>query len=213
MSSLTFSESTIDALLAEVDQCSLPGAAIGIAIGGKPVYRKGFGLASLELPAVLSPSIRMRIYSITRHFTCLAYVLLCEDGKAGIDDPIGKHLPELHPVARDVSVRHLMTNTSGLRDAEDILWQFNGTGRNVTVAELLSLYRDIDDMNFPPGTQWTYNNGGFVLLTAAVERIAGMSMEEILRHPPYFRPGGYARYAAATIRHGLCVQQCRHAHE
>src|SRR5438128_1835507 len=112
----SFDEKKIDAVFADLNQCHLPGAAVGIAIGGKPVYRKGFGLANMELSVVLSPSIRMRIYSTTKHFTCLAYMLLCEDGKAGIDDPIGKHLPELHPVSRNVTVRQLMGNISGLRD-------------------------------------------------------------------------------------------------
>jgi CubicO group peptidase (beta-lactamase class C family) len=178
---LTFSEPAIDAIFGEVDQCHLPGCAVGIAIGGKPVYRRGIGLANMELPVVLSPSIRMRIYSITKHFTCFAYMLLCEDGKASIDDLLGKHLPEVHAVARNVTIRQLMTNTSGLRDANDVLWQFNGTGRNVTVTDLVSMYRDMDDMNFAPGTHWTYNNGGFVLLTAVVERIAGMPIEDVLR--------------------------------
>src|SRR5690348_15955854 len=68
----------VDAILAGVDQCRLPGAAVGIAIGGKPVYRRGFGLANMELPVVLSPTIRMRIGSISKHFTSLAYMLLCE---------------------------------------------------------------------------------------------------------------------------------------
>jgi D-aminopeptidase len=105
-------EKRIDAIFAVVDQCHLPGAAVGIAIDGKPVYRKGFGLANMELPFVLSPSVRMRIYSTTKHFACLAYMLLCEEGRAGIDDPIGKYLPELHPVSRNATMRQLMGHTS-----------------------------------------------------------------------------------------------------
>ena len=68
----------------------LAGTAVGISINGKPVYRKGFGLANMELPITLSPSMRMRIHSTTKHFACLAYLLLCKDGKAGIDDELGK---------------------------------------------------------------------------------------------------------------------------
>src|SRR5262249_19681191 len=129
--SVSFQEEKIDAIFAEIDQCRLPGAAVGIAIGGRPVYRKGFGLASMELPVVLTPTIRMRIHFTTKHFTCLAYLLSCEDGKAGIDDPIGKFLPELHPVSRGVTMRQLMGHTGGLRDAHDINWQFSGIGRPV----------------------------------------------------------------------------------
>jgi D-aminopeptidase len=176
-----FDEKRIDAMFAEIDQCQLPGAAVGIAVGGKPVYRKGFGLANMELPVVLSPSIRMRIHSTSKHFTCLAYMLLCEEGKAAIDDPIGKVLPELHPVTRRVSMRQLMGNVSGIRDVCDIRWQFSGTESQIPSAELLSLYRDINDVNFEPETRWAYNNGGFQLLSAAVEHITGQLLEEVLR--------------------------------
>jgi D-aminopeptidase len=178
---LAFEETKIDAIFAELDQCQFPGAAVGIAIGGRPVYRKGFGLASMELPVLLSPSMRMRIYSTTKHFTCLAYMLLCEEGKAGIDDPIGKALPELHPVTRRVTMRQLMGNISGIRDVCDIRWQFSGTERSISSGELLSLYKEIDDVNFEPQTRWVYNNGGFQLLSTAVERITGQPFEDVLR--------------------------------
>src|ERR1043165_2564097 len=107
---VTIDQTRIDALFSDLDQCQLPGAAVGIAVGGKPVYRKGFGLASLELPIVLSPSMRMRIGSTTKHFTALAYLLLCESGLAVLDDPLGKHIPELHPVTHAVTMRQLMGN-------------------------------------------------------------------------------------------------------
>src|SRR5262249_45341936 len=90
-----FDAGKIDRIFAGLDQCHLPGAAVGIAVDGKPIYRKGFGLASMELPIVLSPTIRMRIYSTSKHFTCLAYMLLCEEGKAAIDERLGTYLPEL----------------------------------------------------------------------------------------------------------------------
>ena len=176
-----FDGSKIDALFADLDQGSGPGAAVGIAIGGKPVYRKGYGLASMELPVVLSPSIRMRIGSTTKHFTALAYMLLCEEGKAGIDDPLGKYLPELNPVTHTVTTRQLMTNTSGLRDTCDIRVHLQGKmGRRATRADLVSLYRDIDDVHAVPGSAWIYNNGGWVLLTAVIERLTGQPFEEAM---------------------------------
>lgn len=176
-----FDEKKIDAIFADINQCHLPGAAVGIAIGGKPVYRKGFGLASIELPVVLSPSIRMRIYSITKHFTCFAYLLLCEEGRVGIDDPLGKYFPEFHPVSHKVTMRQLMGNVGGLRDPKDIWWQFSGIQRDVAIAELLSLHRDIDDVDFAPGTSFGYNNGGFMLLTAVIEKVTGQRLEDVFR--------------------------------
>jgi D-aminopeptidase len=84
MHAVSFDEQTVDAIFSAVDQCRLPGAAVGIAIHRKPVYRKGFGLAALELPVLLSPSIRMRIGSTSKHFVALAYLLLCE-ASAGVE--------------------------------------------------------------------------------------------------------------------------------
>jgi D-aminopeptidase len=186
---VAFDEKKVDAIVALLDQCHEPGAAVGIAIAGRPVYAKGFGLASIDLPVVLSPSMRMRIGSSSKHFTCLAYLLLCEEGFARLDDPIRRWLPELHPITHGVTVRQLMGNTSGLRDAFDLIWQFSGEGRPISSAEVLAYYRDIADVNFAPGTAWAYNNGGFLILTAITERIAGKKLEEVLRER-IFQPVG-----------------------
>lgn len=184
-----FDEAKIDAIFAELDQGALPGAAVGVAIGGTPVYRKGFGLASMELPVVLSPSIRIRIGSTSKHFTSLAYLLLCEDGLADIDDAVGKHLPELHPVAHPVTMRQLMGHTGGLRDPYDICRQFNGYMPMVTSDELVAFYEDLDDVNAAPGTTWSYSNGGYELLRSVIERIAGQPLEEVLLER-IFKPVG-----------------------
>jgi len=177
---VSFDESKVDAIFAGVDQSRLPGVAAGIAIDGKPVYRKGFGLANIELPIGLSSTTRMRIFSATKQFTCLAYLLLCERGCARIDDPIGKYLPELHAASRGATIRQLMGHIGGLRDSKDISLQFSGTGRPVRSADLLAFYEHIDDVNFSPGTSWCYNNGGYLMLTVAIERIARQPFEQVL---------------------------------
>jgi D-aminopeptidase len=177
----TVDEKAIDAIFATVNQYQLPGVAVGIAIDGVPVYRKGFGLASLELPVALTPSIRMRIGSTSKHFTSLVYLLLCEEGLASLEDPIGRHIPELHESARGVTVRQLMAHTSGLRDVFDLAMQFNGHGHPITAEELFAYYRTVDDVGFSPQTSWSYNNGGYLLLSMAIERISGQSLEDALR--------------------------------
>lgn len=178
---LYFNEGSIDKIFADLEGSSKPGVAVGIAIDGKPVYRKGFGLASFELPVSLSPSIRMRIGSITKQFTALAYALLCERGLATLDDPIGLYLPELHPISREATVRQVLSNTSGLRDATDYIIQSKSLdGKPISTETLLSIYRDIDDTNFPAGTSWMYNNGGFVLVSIIIERLTGKPLEECL---------------------------------
>jgi D-aminopeptidase len=185
---IQFAEERIDAIFAALDQSRLPGAVVGIAINGKPVYRKGFGLASMELPMVLTPATRMRIASTTKHFTALCYLLLCEKGKAGIDDSVGRFLPDLHPVTHRVTARQLMANISGLHDSHDICWNFSGTP-HISTTDLVSLYRDIDSVNAEPGAAWIYNNGGWSILTTIIERITGQPLEDALRES-IFEPIG-----------------------
>lgn len=182
-------ETVIDAIFRDIDQSHLPGAAVGIAVGGVPVYGRGFGLASMAMPDALTTQTKMRVYSITKHLTCLAYLLLCEEGKAGIEDPVAKYLPELHPSTHRVTMRHLMSNTSGLRDACDIRWFFSGIERTVCSRDILEMYRDIADVNFPPGNAWCYNNGGFHILSAVIERIEDQRLEDIFRRR-LFEPAG-----------------------
>jgi CubicO group peptidase (beta-lactamase class C family) len=171
----------IDEIFSTVNQCQLPGLAVGIAIEGVPVYRKGFGLANIELPVALTPSMKMRIGSTTKHFACFAYLLLCEEGLAGLDDEIGKHIPELHAVTRRATMRQLMGHTSGIREVIAISINFNGTGQKITEEELLDYYRTIDSVDFEPGAHWSYNNGAYMLLSIAIERITGQALEDVLR--------------------------------
>ena len=187
----TIDEKLIDAIFAELDQGQLQGAAVGIAKDGRPIYRRGFGLAHMELPVYLSPSIKMRIASTTKHFTSLAYMLLCEEGRAGIDDPIGKHLPELNRIARGVTARQLMGHIGGLRDPFDILYNFSGTEARLSSDEVLSLYRDIGDVNSEPGTAWAYSSGGYLMLSTAIERITNRPLEDVLRESIFAPLGMY----------------------
>jgi CubicO group peptidase (beta-lactamase class C family) len=179
--SIHFEEAEIDRIFASIDQCHLPGAAVGIAIDGVPVYRKGFGLANIELPTVLSPSIRMRIGSTTKHFTALAYMLLCEEGLADLHDEIGKYVSDLNAVARRATMYQLMSHTSGIRDAMAITMMTNGINLPITDEQMIAYYRSVDTKDFETGTRWSYNNGGYILLTAAIEKITGEPFATVLQ--------------------------------
>ncbi|WP_404477466.1 serine hydrolase domain-containing protein [Novosphingobium sp. BL-52-GroH] len=187
----TLDEKTIDAIFASVDQSQLPGAAVAVAIDGVPVYRKGFGLASMELPVQLAPSMRMRIGSTTKHFAALAFLLLCEEGKAGFDDTIGTYLPDIHPASRGATMRQLMSHTSGIRDAMALAMTLDGPAHHSTDRDMLAYYAAIEDVDFAPETSWSYNNGGYVLLTAAIERVTSQPLEAVLRER-IFEPVGMA---------------------
>jgi CubicO group peptidase (beta-lactamase class C family) len=205
-----FDERSIEAIFSELDQCHLAGAAVGIAVDGQPLFRKGFGLANMELPVVLSPTIRMRIASLSKHFTALAFMLLCEEGKVGLDDTLGHHLPELHPVTRRVTLRQLMGNISGLRDAHDIMTTFSGFGRRVSIEERWSFYRSIDDVNAPPGITWSYNNGGWLLMSVIIERISRQPLEQFLSSRLFHPIGMYQTVLRRVDTDFLANSACSH---
>lgn len=182
-------EATIDAIFAYLNRTDQPGAAVGISVNSSPKYRKCFGLANMELPLLLSPTVRIRISSMTKHFTCLAYLLLCQEGRATVDDLVGDHLHDLHPVSRNVSMRQLMGNVGGLRDAHGMHWAFSGVRAPATSADLMDYYIYDTEAEFPPGTFYKYSNGGFLLTTAVIERITGQTLEQVLRER-IFEPAG-----------------------
>ncbi|MCW2780714.1 MAG: hypothetical protein JWR35_1163 [Marmoricola sp.] len=186
MSSLTngrldVNEAQIDAIFTELDRSSLPGVTVGIAVKGRPVYRKGFGRASLELPVVLTPTTGMRLGSISKQFTSLAYMLLVEDGLAGLDDPLETYLPEVKPASRGVTLRQLMGNISGLMDAHDVCFQFSGFGERLTADDLVQHMCEIEIVNAPPGAVWLYNNSGFELIKTVIERISGQKLAQFMQ--------------------------------
>jgi D-aminopeptidase len=169
----------IDRVCEAADQCHLPGVAVGVSIAGRPEYRRGFGLANMEVPVGLSPATRMRIASITKQFTCLAYLLLCEAGRAHVDDRLDEHIPELPPVVGAVTIRQVMGHISGIRDACD--WFFCDAVQRVAVDDTLSFYRALQDRNAPPGRRWCYNDGAYLLLGLAIERLADQPLEEVFK--------------------------------
>jgi len=176
-----FDERRLDGLFEDLDQNHLPGAAVGIAVDGHCIYRKGFGLANMELPVLLSPTIKMRIGSTSKHFTSLAYMLLCEDGLAALDDSLSKYLHGVPPVMRNITIRQLMGHISGIRDVVEINRLFNGTDRPTSISTMLSLYETITDLDAPPGVSWNYTNAGYLILGVVLEGVTKERLETILR--------------------------------
>jgi D-aminopeptidase len=179
---LNFTREKADFVFASFDQGRLPGVAVGVAIDGRPVYRRGFGLANMQLPLLLSPAVRMRLGSTTKHMACAAFLLLCDEGRASLDDEIGRHLPGLHRNVTSITMRELMAHVSGLFDIFDLTWIFNGVDTAIQSTALAGFYGDtMPGANAPRGATWSYNNGGYLLLSLAIEAIAGADFETVLR--------------------------------
>jgi D-aminopeptidase len=169
----------LDALFAPYQRCDAPGLIVGIAHRGQVLYRRGLGMASLEHGIVNTPATRMRIGSVSKQFTCLAVLLLCEDGILDADAPIGDYLPELPPAAGVPTLRQLMSHRGGQRCALDLALLTQGLALSPRGALLAAQQRQLDE-NFPPGERMMYSNGGYHLLSLAIERASGMPFDAFL---------------------------------
>ncbi|MGH8205033.1 MAG: serine hydrolase domain-containing protein [Steroidobacteraceae bacterium] len=176
----------IDALMRPYEG-EVPGAALLVVQNGEPVVRRGYGLADLELGAPVTPATNFRLASVSKQFTAAAVLLLAEDDRLGLDDPVRKWLPELLAAADGVTIRQLLTHTSGLVDYEEIIPALM-TGQ-LHDADVLALLQSQDRTYFPPGTAYRYSNSGYALLALVVERASGRSFAEFLRER-IFQPLG-----------------------
>jgi D-aminopeptidase len=170
----------LDALFARWDRTDEPGMTVGVVKDGALIYRRGFGMASLETGVANTPKTRMRIGSITKHFTCLLALLLAEDGKLDIDAPVRAYIPELTGPGGDPTLRQLMQHRGGSRCYLDI--GFIGHGMSVPpLGRALEVQIRQKNRNFAPGEAMIYNNGGYHLLSLAIERVGGAPLEAQLK--------------------------------
>lgn len=156
----------------------VPGASVLVLRDGRPVVREGFGFANLERGVPATPATNYRLASVTKQFTAAAILLLAEDGELSIDDPVRRWLPSLPSAAAEVTIRHLLTHTSGLVDYEDLIP--DEQTEQVHDADVLHLLENEDRTYFVPGSSYRYSNSGYALLALIVERVSGRKFADFL---------------------------------
>ena len=171
----------------------VPGAAVLVLRDGRPDVRAGYGLADLETGTPATPETNYRLASVTKQFTAAGILLLAEGGRLTIDDRAHDWLPSLPKAAETVTIRHLLTHTSGLIDYEDVIPETFAA--QLHDADVLRLLETQDRSYFRPGTGYRYSNGGYALLALIVQRASGKSFATMLRER-IFRPLGMTNTVA-----------------
>jgi len=168
-----------------------PGCAVGVARNGTPVLTRAYGMANLEYDVPNTPETIFESGSVAKQFTAAAVMLLVQEGKLALDDDVRKHLPEVPDFGEPITVRHLLTHTSGLRDQWGLLGLTgNGPGRQVhTFDTILDLVSRQQALNFAPGTEYLYSNTGYALAAIIVQRVSGKSFAQFSEER-LFRPLG-----------------------
>jgi CubicO group peptidase (beta-lactamase class C family) len=173
-------EAKVAAIAAKVlHETGVPSASVGIVEGGQVVYAHAFGMARVDPPLPASADMAYPIGSISKQFTSTAVLLLQEQGKLSIDDPVAKYFPTLTR-AGDVKLRNLMTMTSGYEDFAPQDYSIPDWYKPRNPADTVKEWAG-KPLDFEPGTQWQYSNTNYVLLSLIVEKVTGEPFYQYLR--------------------------------
>src|SRR5688572_2539230 len=167
-------DARLDPLFATWNRADSPGCGVGVSRNGTVIFERGYGMASLERKAPITSSTVFHLASITKPFTAMSVLLAAERGLLSLDDEVSKYIPGWSNLEHRVTVRHLLTHTSGLRDAFVLQgWATHHGNSSDVFVKLLSRQRGL---NFVPGTEYQYNNGGYLLLGKILERATGQTL-------------------------------------
>lgn len=183
----------IDAAIAPYYPADQPGAIVLVTKDGKPLLRKAYGMADVGRKIVMTPDMSTRLGSITKQFTAVAILLLAEQGKLALSDPITKFLPDYPMQGKVITIEHLLTHTSGIVSYTSKPGFSDQVGRDVTVAQMIDSFKN-EPLQFEPGTRFAYNNSGYFLLGAIIEKVSGQPYAKFLEQR-IFVPLGMTRTA------------------
>jgi CubicO group peptidase (beta-lactamase class C family) len=191
-----------DALLSGVIETNDPGLAVLVSQNGKILFEKAYGLADREHHVPVIPQTTFRIGSVTKQFTASAILKLQEMGKLSVNDKLSKYVPDF-PRGNEVTLRHLLTHTSGIHDCRNTPDFFSRvTKPTTTKANIKDLKSQKEPYDFEPGTKWSYDNAGYLLLCYVVEKVSGQNYGDFLREN-FFQPLGMTNTSVYRTHLGL----------
>jgi CubicO group peptidase (beta-lactamase class C family) len=181
-------DKTDDFVQAQMAERNIPGLSLAVVKDSQIIKARGYGLANVELSVAATPQTVYPIGSMTKQFTATAIMMLMEEGKLALTDEIAKYLPNAPETWKDITIRHLLNHTSGIKSFTDLPVIQNDESKSYTKAEIVALFSGLP-LEFQPGEKWYYNDGGYFLLGMIIEEVSGKNYEEFLSER-IFRPLG-----------------------
>jgi D-alanyl-D-alanine carboxypeptidase len=169
----------LDAAIAPMYKANEPGATVIVMKDGKAVLRKAYGMADVAGKVAMKPDMTLRLGSITKQFTAVGILMLMEEGKLNLSDPITKFLPDYPAQGKAITIAHLLTHTSGIVSFTNKPDYVPGMTRDLSPAAMIDTFKN-DPLEFEPGTRMRYNNSGYFLLGAIIENISGQTYAKFL---------------------------------
>lgn len=169
----------IDATISGYYKADEPGATVIVTRGGATVFRKAYGMADTANQQALDAAMTLRLGSITKQFTAVAILMLAEEGKLALTDEITRFLPDYPIQGKKITVEHLLTHTSGIQSYTGKPAYAETMDKDFTVNQMIDSFKS-DPMLFAPGERFAYNNSGYFLLGAIIEKVSGQSYARFL---------------------------------
>jgi CubicO group peptidase (beta-lactamase class C family) len=154
-----------------ITKTAVPSASVGVVRDGRIIFTKAYGMARLSPQIPARVDMHYAVGSISKQFTAACILLLQEDGKLTIDDPIGKYLPELTR-ANDVRIRHILSHTSGYQDYAPQDYTIPAWTKPTTAEKIVHEWAT-KPLDFEPGSQYQYSNTNFNIAGLIVEKVSG----------------------------------------
>ncbi|HVS93792.1 MAG TPA: serine hydrolase domain-containing protein [Mucilaginibacter sp.] len=174
-----FSAKADSLILAEFNDKNGPGGVFMVAQHGKAIYQKAFGKANLELNVDLTPENVFELGSMTKQFTAIAVLMLEEQGKLDVKDPISKYIPD-YPRGDKITIHELLTHTSGIKDFTKMKSLQSIAQKDMTPKMMVDFFKN-EPLDFSPGEKFEYSNSGYVLLGYIIELVSGETYEQFIK--------------------------------
>ncbi len=177
-----------DAIVSQYYNPDTPGTTVLVSKNGKTIYRKAIGKSSLELDVDMIPENVFMLASITKQFTSVSILMLEEQGKLSLDDPITKFIPDYPTLGKTITIHHLLNHTSGIKSYTGIGNLVKVARNDMTLDELIDYFKN-EPMDFDPGEEFRYNNSGYVLLGKIIEVLSKDTYENFIEKNIFERLG------------------------
>lgn len=185
----------VDSLIqSEFHEPDAPGGVFLIAKGGKVLYNKSFGKANLELGADMDTQSVFQIGSMTKQFTAVAILILEQEGKLNVNDPVSKYIAD-YPNGNQIKIHHLLNHTSGIKDFTKMKTISEIAQKQMSPQEMVDFFKS-EPIDFQPGERFQYNNSGYVVLGYIIEIVSGKTYEEFIKEKIFEKVGMQNSYYA-----------------
>jgi len=174
----------VDAIMESFIESTTPGGAVIVVRDGQILHKAAYGLADLEQATPLTPKSVFHLASVGKQFTAMGILLLAEEGKLKVDDPIGTYLPQLARFGNELTIRHLLNHTSGLPEVyeDDSLFEaLLEQSETPTNRDVLTVLSTLGELQSAPGAEFSYSNIGYEVLGSLIEAISGQPLRDFMQ--------------------------------